>query len=182
MFQSISTTCFLAAALSALPAVSLAGSVTPAHENQQAAEVFKDFEYKAADAADQIADLDANTRSPQIGWEAYATRLQTLKDDVNDMGRIVARLDSMRAYLTAADRQILDRATPVLKELADDTNATVLHFNRDRQNFWTPTYHKYISSMMTEADQLSNSLNHALELDKVHAREQHLEKAIESGE
>src|SRR5215467_11282706 len=117
MLKSISASCFLAAALAAIPAVSAAASVN--------FETLKDFELRAADAADQAAFLDANTRSPQLGWESYSTRLEALKDDINDMGRLLALLEERHDSLAPSDREVIDRAAPVLRELADNTTAAI---------------------------------------------------------
>ncbi len=173
MSTSTYAKCFLAAALAALPAVSFAATSDS---------VLKDFEFKAADAADRAATLDANTRSPEVGWESYSVSLQALKDDINDMGRMLARLDTMRGSLTSADREVVDRAGATLKELAGNTSAAIQYSNRDRENYWTPTYRKYLTNMMAESDQLAASLNHAVELDKARAREKQLEKTLESAQ
>jgi hypothetical protein len=182
MLKSISASCFLAATLAALPTVSLARSVSPVHANEQAAEALKDLSLKAADAADQAAALDANTRSTGLGWESYVPYLQSLKDDVNDMGRIVSYLSDMRSSLTPADRAALDRAGSTLKELADNTTAIVEYTNRDHQNYWTATYHRYVTNLMNESGELSGSLSRTLELDRIRVREKQLEKTMEAGQ
>ena len=173
MSTSTYAKCFLAAALAALPAVSFAATADP---------LLKDFGFKAADAADRAATLDANTRSPEVGWESYSVNLQFLKDDINDMGRTLARLDTMRDSLTPADREVLLRAAATLKQLADNTSAAIQYSNRGREIYWTPTYRKYLANMLAESDQLAASLNHTLELDKARAREKQLEKTVESGQ
>lgn len=182
MFKPMPANYLLIAALAALPAVSLARSVSPSHDSSHAVESLRNFESVAADASDQAAGLDANTRSPELGWESYTVRLQSLKDDVNDLGRMLARLNQMRDSLTAADRAALDRVTPMLKEMADNTTAAVQYANRDHENFWTPTYRKYIVNLMNASDQMSSSVNHALELDKARAKEKQLEKTFDSGQ
>jgi len=179
MFKSLPTY-FFAAALAALPAVSQAKSVSPDHANRQAAEILKDLDAKAADAAEQAGQIDVNIRSLDLGWEAFTSPLENLKGDVNDLGRDLSRLEEMRAALSPADREVIDHAGKIVKELAENTTASINAFNRDRENFWTPTWRQYAMNLVSESTQLSNSITHALDMDRTRAHEQQLEKELEA--
>jgi chromosome segregation ATPase len=139
----------------------------------------KDLDARADDAADQASELQANLLTSNSSWEVHAQKLQALKDDVNEMGRLLARLEEVRGTLGAEDREVLDRAAVVLKEMAANTTAAVQYLNVDQQNFWIPSYRKSVNNLVNESSQLSSSLNRVIALDKTRAREKHLEKSLE---
>ena len=170
--KSMTTSTLLAIALSALPAASFAAT-------NQSAEIMKDLEARAGDAADQAAEIQASVFSSNTSWEVHADKLQAMKDDVNDMSRLLSRLDEMRAQLGPEDREVVDRASALLKEMAANTTTAVQYLNTDQQNFWTPSYRKSVENLVNESNQLSAALNHVIALDKTRTREKHLEKSLE---
>lgn len=126
----------------------------------------KEFEFTANDAADQASAIQSSTLSSNIGWQVHAQKLQALKDDVNEMARLLGRLDEMRNSLTPSDQAAIDSAAAILKELAGNTTAAVQYLNADQQNFWMPAYRKSIGNLENASSQLANSLAHAIALDK----------------
>jgi hypothetical protein len=102
-----------------------------------------------------------------------------MKDDVNDMGRLLSRLDQMRVQLGPEDREVVDRASALLKEMAANTTTAVQYLNTDQQNFGMPSYRKSVENLVNESNQLSAALNHVIALDKTRTREKHLEKSLE---
>ena len=170
--KSMTTSGLLAIALSALPAASFAAT-------NQSTEIMKDLEARANNAADQAAEIQANVFSSNASWEVHADKLQAMKDDVNEMGRLLSRLDEMRAQLGQEDREVVNRASALLKEMAANTTTAVQYLNTDQQNFWTPSYRKSVENLVNESNQLSTALNRVIALDKTRIREKHLEKSLE---
>lgn len=165
--KSMTGRCFLITALAALPVASFAAD----RDDTQSVELLKNLAYAANDASDQASELDAAAFSTNASWEVHAQRLQALKDDVNEMGRIVGRLDERRASLSASDRDSLDHATALLKVMAANSQAAIQFLNGDQQNFWSPSYRKSVSSLVNESTQLASSIDHAIALDKARVKD-----------
>jgi hypothetical protein len=142
-------------------------------------DALKDLQVVANDAADQAAVLQSSMFSSNLGWEVHASKLQALKDDVNEISRMLSQLEGRRDSLTEADRVVLDRSMVLLKEMVSNTQSAVEYLNNDRQNFWTPTYRRSINNLVNETDQLAHSLGQVLSLDKTRDREKGLEKSLE---
>jgi hypothetical protein len=168
--KSITGRSFLMAALVGLPIVSFAATRATDRDNPAAIELLKNMESAANDAADQASTLDSATLSTNASWEVHAQKLQALKDDVNEIGRIVSRLEEMRTSLSPADLDSLDRATALAKEMAGNSQAAIHYLNVDQQNFWSPTYRKSLSNVETESLQLASTVSRALAVDKARVK------------
>ena len=170
--KSITGRSVLMAALVVLPAATFAATRTAAVGRQDAASVdlMKDLEVAANDIADQSSTLDAASLSSNVSWEVHAQKLQMMKDDVNEIGRIVSRLEDMRGSLSPAAVESLDRAAALGKEMAANSQAAIQFLNADQQNFWLPTYRKNISNLVNESTQLAGSVSHAIAQDKARGR------------
>jgi hypothetical protein len=80
-----------------------------------------------AEARDEAAvlsrdadEMEALTRS-EVSWQSHAAMLDTIKDDVNELGKCAAKLDASRDSASQWQRQAIDRMMPLLKELASNT-------------------------------------------------------------
>jgi len=161
--KSVTGRSLLMAALVALPVISFAA--TPA------ADLMKNLEVAANDAADQASELESAALETNVSWEVHAHKLQALKDDVNEIGRIVTRLDEMRSSLSPAALDTLDRVVPLAKNLAANSQSAIQFLNADQQNFWTPSYRKNIVTIENESNQLAAMASRAIALDKSRSRE-----------
>jgi hypothetical protein len=168
--KSLTARSLLMAALVALPVATFSAS-TPDRDDSQSFELMKNLAFAANDAADQASELDAAAYSSSVSWEVHAQRLQALKDDVNEMGRILTRLDDRRASLSAPDRDSLDHAGTILKDMATNSQAAIQFLNADQQNFWQSSYRKNVSNLSNESTQLASSLDHAIALDKARMKD-----------
>jgi hypothetical protein len=170
--KSMTGRCFLMAALVALPVTSFAASTPVAgdREDTQTLELMKNLGFAANDAADQAAVLESAAFSTNTTWEVHAQRLQALKDDVNEMGRIVSRLEERRNALSAAGRDSLDHVTALLKEMAANSQTAIQFLNADQQNFWLASYKKNVGNLATESAQLANSVGRTIALDKAQGK------------
>jgi hypothetical protein len=170
--KSMTGRCFLITALAALPVASFAAThPAPNRDDTQSVELMKSLAYAANDASDQASELDAATLSANATWEVHAQRLQALKDDVNEMGRILTRLNERRASLSASDRDTLDHANTLLKDMAASSQSAIQFLNADQQNFWLPSYRKNVNSLVNESTQLASSLDHAITHGKAHGKD-----------
>ena len=178
-FKSLTLTSCLAAAITALPALSLAAPKSVEPVGTEAFEVLKDFRAQAYQAAEHASELQSIVRSPNYGsWEDHAYELEALKNDINKMGQILSQLEKIRDSAAPSERAAIDRAAPLLKLMADNTRAAVQFLNKHQGNFWLPAYGKDIDNLANESRQLSSSMGQFIQFAKVHSKEKHLEKTL----
>lgn len=101
---------------------------------------------------DQLAAL---SRNKQHSWESHALKISSIKDHVNQAGKLLANLDAARAGASPWQHEAIDRIYPLLKELADNTQATINHMNENRANIHFPAYEDYTKAGAQLADELA---------------------------
>ena len=72
--------------------------------------------------------METYTRS-NVTWPSHSAQISQIKDHINKAGEILAQLQSARAEAQPWHQDTIDRITPVLKQLASDTEAIINHLN-----------------------------------------------------
>src|ERR1700694_5877098 len=104
-------------------------AVTP--ENPEITQLLTDARDKAAELSRDADDMEALIRT-DVSWQTHAEMLESVKEHVNQLGRIAAQLEQKRDSASAWQQQAVDRMLPVLKELATNTTAGINHLNAHR--------------------------------------------------
>jgi hypothetical protein len=102
--------------------------------NPPNAEVAAQLDAANTEAAELARDTDEMTSllHNDVSWESHAAMLSRIKDHVNNMGRIVAKLQEERVEASPWQQQAIDRMVPMLKEIAANTTAAIEHLNQNR--------------------------------------------------
>jgi len=96
------------------------------------------------------------TGAKHLSWESHATRLSTIKDHVNKAGELLTKLNEAREEGASSwQHQAIDRIYPILKELADNTEATINHLNDNRANIHFTAYQDYAKAGYDLAKELA---------------------------
>jgi DNA repair exonuclease SbcCD ATPase subunit len=168
---SLSSALAFVSSLSILQAAPAHAGVTPAQEATKTISELQEQASKLADHSDELRQLIGNNQS---SWQSQLLQLDTLKDEINRMGRELQALESERDSLSPWQVQAIDRAHPLLKEAATNTEQAIDYFNDNKGHLWTPEYRGYIKSVWTDSDQISHTLKNSVTLAKTHDREQRL--------
>lgn len=105
---------------------------------------------------DQDADqLAVWSRNHQTDWRTHADKLNLIVDHINKAGQLLAQLNQAREKASPWQLEAIDRIQPLLQGLADNTEATVAHFNDNRHNIHFPAYHQYARTNADLANQLA---------------------------
>jgi hypothetical protein len=153
----------------------LAGS-TPEEKATEAISELQGQAAALADGADQFRLIIANNEGSR---ESHLLMLDTLKADINAMGREVQALEAERGTLSPWQVQALDGSLPRLKEVAANTEQAITYFNNNG-HLWTAQYREYIKNIWSDSEQISRNLKNYVALAKVHDREQRLTQTIET--
>ena len=129
----------------------------------EASKLLNDIRSAAARLNIQTDALDSYTRGG-LSWESHASRLNKVRDDINEMGRLLRQFDEMRAGTAPWQRQAVDSIAPVAANLATRTEAAIGHLNENRQYLWAPVYIDHLKAMAEHASQVKKTVDVHLEL------------------
>jgi len=166
----------LAVGVAAAPALLLAASNT----GTSVLDKLEDFHGKAVTLSTSASDLASLSHTENSGWESQADQWITLKASINDLGRRLFELESLRGSATLAERTTIDRAARLLKEMADNAEAAIKFFNDNHATLWRPDYQKYVGNVADESARLSTTVGQFIRLENLHAREKQIENTIGS--
>ena len=156
----------------------------PAHAGmsveQEATRTIIELQEQATAIADHSDDLRQLISSNESSSESQRWELDTLKYEINHMGRKLQALESERDSLSPWQVQAIDRAHPLLKEVAAKTEQAIDYFNDNKGHLWTPEYREYIKNIWSESDQMSHALKNSVTLAKVRDREQRLTHSVDT--
>ncbi len=131
-----------------LHAVEREGSVTVTDLLSQAAQ-------EAAQLSRDADDMESLLNS-DVSWQTHADMLDRIREDVNTLGRTVARLNTTYESGSEWQQQAVDRILPLLRELASNTTAAINHLNANQVRPTTPDYVTYLKENADTAHQLAD--------------------------
>ena len=125
-------------------------------DSQQLTEVLGQARDEAAELARDADEMESLIRN-DVSWQTHAEMLDRVKDHVNNMARIVAKLSDTRASGSELQQQAVDRILPLLKELAANTTAAINYLNQNKSRPKTEPYTQYLHDNAETAHQLSST-------------------------
>ena len=138
----------------------------------------QDLEQSAFDAARQADSLSV---AYDLSWETHSGYLNSLRDDINRMGRDLRSLDDRFDSLVPWQKQAVNKVEPMLKDAAANTGHAIDFLNEHRYELWSGDYHGYITSLFDESRQIADTLKDYLKYAKAHNQEQQLKETLGGG-
>lgn len=116
--------------------VALAASARAAEgvESDRASSILSAAKVQAFQLKEDANTLESYTRS-NATWELHAEAINTMKENVNKMGRLLTELQDNRKTAAPWQQAVIDRIIPVAKELAVNTTATIETLNKNPRKF-----------------------------------------------
>lgn len=145
---------------------------------QEASQLLDGVQREALKVESHADTLHSFVMNPYIGWEGHASELAPIKEEINDMGRKLCRLEVIRRAVSPWEREAIDRAAPQIRLLADNAQDALSYMDRNEGNFWMPDYGKYVSNLYNESSQLSQTMRNFEEYAKVHSEDVHLHQTL----
>ena len=90
-------------------------------DSQQLTQVLGEARDEAAELARDADEMESLIRT-DVSWQTHAVMLDHIKDHVNNMARIVAKLTETRTSGSELQEQAVDRILPLLKDLGRQHN------------------------------------------------------------
>jgi hypothetical protein len=92
--------------------------------------------------------------------------LESVKEHVNNMGRIIDKLTATRSSGSELQEQAVDRILPLLKELAANTTAAINYLNQNKTRPIGEPYTQYLKENADTAHQLASTVSSLFEYEK----------------
>jgi hypothetical protein len=154
--------------ISALRASAATASADVARSMQQA----KHTAYQLNKTADR---LHAITRTGGHSWQSHASYLDSARDDVNRLGKMLSELEDLQPAASDTQQMGIARMRPHLVATADAlTNALDL-LNERPHNVYFPEYQAAVEAVSEQSSSLHQSLDAVLKYESAKTRLDSLE-------
>jgi len=135
---------------------------------------------QAFQLSSDAAEMESfTTYFPQsLAWQTHIDALNRIKGDVNKMGRQLVKLEEAKATALPWQRLAIDRITPLLKELAANTTATIETLNKNK-DVAADEYEDYLEANADSASYLAAVIGDFVDYGKTKARLERLTNRLE---
>lgn len=96
-------------------------------------------------------------------WQVHAEQLQDLRNNINDMGAKLCRLETIRRVVAPWQQQEIDRMATTVRLMADNAQDAIRFVNTRQSDLWLGTYQKYLANLDHEAQSLTRSVGDAVQ-------------------
>jgi hypothetical protein len=151
----------------------------PGGDSEQVSKLFADAKIEAHELERDAENLDMFMRS-SLTWESHVWKVNQIREHVNQAGKILASLNSVRDTASPWQQKAIDAIYPLLKELADNTGATINHLkdNQDRIHV-SGEYKDYVVANYDLAKELATLITDYVDYGKHEAEYQRLEEKLQ---
>ena len=157
---------------------SRAVSAASNEENPEVSRLLTEARDEAAVLAKDADEMEALTRS-DVSWQTHAAKLEDIKDHVNNLGKTMAKLNEKRDSASDWQKQAIDRAMPLMKDLAANTTAAINHLNENKLRPTAGSYPEYLKENTETAQELSSMISNFVRYGETRSKLDKLEHRLE---
>lgn len=152
---------------------------TPVGDSEEVSRLLSDVKAEAHELERDAEDLNMFMRS-SLTWESHTTKLNQIREHVNKAGRLLTELNEVRNEASPWQQKAIDEIYPLLKELADNTQATINHLsdNKDRIHVGS-TFKDYVVANYDLAKELAALVTDYVDYGKHEAEFQRLQDKLQ---
>ena len=138
-----------------------------------------------ADAKAEAFELKADAEHMEIfnrsdvTWESHASMIDRVREHVNTVGRLVNRLNEVREAGSPWQVEAIDQVTPLMKQLAANTQATVELLARNKDRLHNQEYKEFLSTNFDLSSELANLVADFVDYGKTKAKFEGLTNKLE---
>ena len=134
--------------------------------HQEANNIFGEIQSDARQALDHAANLQS-FEVEDVNWQTQAEQLSQVKAEINDMGRKLCRLETIRQVTAPWQQKTIDRIAATIRLMAGNTRDAIVFGNSHQDQLWVPTFGAYVNNLYQEAGTLRRSTGNAVEYARV---------------
>jgi len=109
--------------------------------------------------------LSAFTQS-SVSWQSYADQLSQIRTNVNKVGSIIRQLNDLRVVSSQWQKIAINRLTPLLNDLASNTQQTINRLNAYPNAVHSISYRKYVATHQELATDLASMIGSFVDYGK----------------
>ena len=164
-----------AAFLSMMPAIGVAQS---AKDSEEVSGFLAEAKTEAIQLKQDAEEMNSFVRS-KTSWQTHAAKLDEIKQHVNKLGELVAKMDSAKATASLWQRQSINQVTPLLRDLAASVTATIKHLSDNQNRLQYPPYPDYAAATAEYASDLSQLISDYVAYGEAKHKTEDLERKLE---
>jgi hypothetical protein len=135
--------------------------------------ILADIKTEAIQLRNDAEDLKMFTHSG-FSWQSHATKVNEIKDHVNEAGKLLTKLDSARGSASLWQQEAIDHIGPLLRELASSVESTIEHFNQRPGLLRTGPYAEFADANYELASNSAEVISDYVEYGKSKAKSDEL--------
>lgn len=168
----------VAIVLLAIGAVTITSNTAMAVDAETITKLLSDAKAEATTLNRDAQEMKALANST-AKWQAYADRLNRIREHVNRAGAIVQQMNDMRRTASQWQRIAIDRITPVLHELAENTKRTIEYLTANQSLVRMPLFRDYTAANAELAEALSETITDFVSYAHAKAKLEDLTRKLE---
>jgi hypothetical protein len=147
----------------------------------EASRLLNDIQMDAAKIRNRAATLESFEPMQLETWQAHEAQLVPIKEDVNDIGQKLCRLEQIQTAVAPWQKRAILKTAVTSRLLANNTQDALAFLDRYEGHFWRPSYERNVNNLYTEASQLSSSLTSYQEFAQARHEYRHLGRKLDLG-
>jgi predicted RNA-binding Zn ribbon-like protein len=147
-------------------------------ESERVSKILSDAKMQAFQLKEDAEQLETFSRATG-SWASHVEAINKIKENVNIMGRLLAKLQENRNSAALWQRTAIDRVTPIAKELAANTTTAIEHLSKTPDRLTTPTYQNYLEAIADSASNLASTIAEFVDYGKTKQRLDRLVRVLE---
>ena len=82
-----------------------------------------------------------------LTWQSHAEKIEMIKGHINDAGKLLAQLHDAKSTGSPWQQKAIDEIDPLLRDMADNTTATIDHLNKNQSKVHFPAFKAYVTQI-----------------------------------
>jgi len=142
---------------------------------RQLADQLNDFKYTTYTMLQEADTLSLSTSRKDLGWMSHSRALNDLRDHVNRLGKLLAKLEAQKSAGTEGQALAIEHARPDLVSVARNLTQAIALVNENRYSVNQEDYADAVSNMYAHADALYHNTDAILDYEEAGMRLDELE-------
>lgn len=122
--------------------------------------------------------LDSFTRS-KLSWKSHARKLDEISEHINALGKTNRELSEQRLNGSPWQQKAIDQIDPLLRKMADQLTATIMHLKENPSRVHLPPYSEYVHANYEFASKTATMIRDFVDYDEAQSRAESLEAKLE---
>ena len=128
------------------------------------------FKRTALEMRRHAGTLEAMTPARQLDWRSHAHSLETLKQQVNQLGQTLTTLEELKPQANEGQRMAIDNARPHLAAMAEELSQAINLLSDDRKSVYRSPYTDRVSNLYSHAASLYETVDTIMDYENARVR------------